>query len=84
MPETLRYRVASGSCPDCSRDLAGTRRALPGAEDVQVLVGAYVVTVSHDGPLDDDAIRRVGAQRNLTLLAAGDPDVDDKPWWRDT
>jgi Cd2+/Zn2+-exporting ATPase len=84
VPETLRYRVASGSCLECSGDLAGTLRAVPGAEQVQVLAGPDVVTVSHDGRLDDDAVRRAAAQHNLTLLAVGEPEGgDERPWWRD-
>jgi hypothetical protein len=50
----------------------GTLGALPGAEDVEVLPGPDVLTVTHDGHLDADAVRRAAARHNLTLVGEGD------------
>jgi Zn2+/Cd2+-exporting ATPase len=84
VPETLRLRVAAGCCAACAGDVRGTLAALPGAEDVQVLAGADVITVAHDGRLDEDTVRRAAAQHNLTLVSAREPGQHrESPWWRD-
>ena len=82
--ETLRFRVASGSCLDCAGDVHGTLSALPGAQDVEVLTGADVITVQHDGRLDADTVRRAASRHNLTLVGDAEQVVEDeRPWWRD-
>jgi copper chaperone CopZ len=84
MPETLRLRVASGCCTACAGDVEGALAALPGAEDVQVLARADVITVAHDGRLDEDTVRRVAARHGVTVVSAGEPGGGaDSPWWRD-
>jgi Cd2+/Zn2+-exporting ATPase len=84
MPETLRFRVAAGCCADCSGDVRETVAALPGVEEVQVLDGAGVVTLDHDGRLDADTVRRAAARHNLTLISADeDGRGDERAWWRD-
>jgi Zn2+/Cd2+-exporting ATPase len=84
MPETLRLRVASGCCSGCAGGVEGALAALPGAEDVQVLAGADVITVAHDGRLDEDTVRRAAAQHNLTLVSVGEPgDGGQSAWWQD-
>jgi Cd2+/Zn2+-exporting ATPase len=85
MAETLRFRVASVCCVECAGDdVVGTLRALPGVADVQMLAGADVISVAHDGRLDADAVRRAAARHNVTLLAESDADAaSERPWWGD-
>jgi hypothetical protein len=58
--------------------------ALPGVEDVQVLAGADVITVAHDGRLDEDSVRCAAARHSVTLVSAGEAGHRREcPWWRD-
>ena len=82
--ETLRFRVSSGSCLECAGDVTGVLRGLPGVEKVEVLAGADVIAVAHDGRLDAGAVRRAAARHNLTLVGQAEPDTEGaRPWWRD-
>jgi Cd2+/Zn2+-exporting ATPase len=84
MPEALRFRVVSGGCVECAGDLRATLLLLPGAEEVEVLGGADVVRVTHDGSLTADAVRAAAGRHHLSLVAEDEAGLKaDRPWWAD-
>jgi len=82
-PVSSRFRVADSCCLECSADLAGALRELPGVADVQVHSTAGVVIVQHDGRARAEAVRRQAARVGVSLVGEEeDASAEQAPWWR--
>ena len=57
MTTTATYTVAGMSCGHCVDAVSTEVAALPGVRDVDVDLASGELTVTSEGPLDDDAVR---------------------------
>lgn len=84
MTERSRFRISQGSCLDCSGDVGGAIRQIPGVRKVQVLTASNFILVDHDQRVTPDAIRQQAASCGLNLIPAEGGVVEGHPpWWRE-
>jgi copper chaperone len=66
---TQTYEVTGMTCGHCVRAVSGEIRKIQGVTDVQVDLPSGRVTVTSDGPVEDDAVREAVGEAGYEMAS---------------
>ncbi|WP_052851943.1 heavy-metal-associated domain-containing protein [Streptomyces avicenniae] len=64
----VTYKVSGMTCAHCERSVSEEVSELPGVREVSATAATGLVTVTADGPLDDEAVRAAVDEAGYDLV----------------